>query len=341
MLEISTPASGRQFGDVERSVFARNDRLTYRWTPDFDEGILLSFRTESTRSADALLAIGPSDVSNYDVVFVDSFHTYQASRADLETAWEHLRPGGFMVVHDCNPPSALIASGFRQSDEWCGLTFAAFLDFVLAAHLLYLTLDTDYGVGVVYKSAEIATPSFVLDMMMLSGRSASAELWTSLDPATDRYPVFAAHRDELLRLTDPEIFLAALDDEPGHDGLSRYRRLERSRTATIGAMQREISAVAAAGDSARAEVRRLTEALADAERSSSLLRSEIESRAAVLHAVRGECEHLRADLDRATTALRVLEGTVFGQARAALLQSRTLTGIWSLYRRARPPRIGR
>jgi hypothetical protein len=192
-----------------------------------------------------------------------------------------------------------------------------------------------------YTELVVRTPSFVLDMMMLSGRSASAELWTSLDPATDRYPVFAAHRDELLRLTDPEIFLAALDDEPGHDGLSRYRRLERSRTATIGAMQREISAVAAAGDSARADVRRLTEALADAERSSSLLRSEIESRAAVLHAVRGECEHLRADLDRATTALRVLEGTVFGRARAALLQSRTLTGIWSLYRRARPPRIGR
>jgi hypothetical protein len=106
-------------------------------------------------------------------------------------------------------------------------------------------------------------------------------------------------------------------------------------------MTREISAVVADGDSVRSGVRRLTEELADAERSSSLLRSDIEARAAVLDAVRGECEHLRAELDRTTTALCVLEGTVFGRARAALLQSRALTGIWSLYRRARPPRIGR
>ena len=41
---------------------------------------------------------------------------------------------------------------------WCGVTYKAFLDFVLKRGLNYLTVDTDYGCGIITKAEGILGP---------------------------------------------------------------------------------------------------------------------------------------------------------------------------------------
>ena len=40
-----------------------------------------------------------------DVAFVDGLHTHEQSLRDVKNCLKFLNPGGFIVVHDCNPSS--------------------------------------------------------------------------------------------------------------------------------------------------------------------------------------------------------------------------------------------
>jgi predicted O-methyltransferase YrrM len=42
----------------------------------------------------------------YDVVFVDGLHVADQAERDIVNSLEHLNDGGYIVVHDCNPPTA-------------------------------------------------------------------------------------------------------------------------------------------------------------------------------------------------------------------------------------------
>ena len=88
----------------------------------------------------------------FDLMLVDPFHAYQESARDLAAAFALLEPGGAMVVHDCLPPDETVAGPEFRERTWCGVTYKAYLDFVLTRRdLRYLTVDTDYGCGVVRK----------------------------------------------------------------------------------------------------------------------------------------------------------------------------------------------
>jgi predicted O-methyltransferase YrrM len=42
----------------------------------------------------------------YDVVFVDGLHVAAQAERDIVNSLQHLADGGYIVVHDCNPPTA-------------------------------------------------------------------------------------------------------------------------------------------------------------------------------------------------------------------------------------------
>ncbi len=91
-----------------------------------------------------------------DIIFLDPWHTYDASMRDLRWAWEMIPAGGAIVCHDCHPRNSnLDPDGWRDALEgkpWSGQTFVTWADFVWQheGHR-YLTVDTDYGVGVIIK----------------------------------------------------------------------------------------------------------------------------------------------------------------------------------------------
>ena len=91
--------------------------------------------------------------------------------------------------------------------EWCGVTYKAYLDFVSIRNLDYQTVDTDYGCGVIRRPGHPEIGRV--------GRSVSArddrvwQEWHAIGNDFDRaFTFFEAHKVSLLRLIEPDTFLA-------------------------------------------------------------------------------------------------------------------------------------
>lgn len=125
-----------------------------------------------------------------------------------------------MVVHDCSPPDEALTSPDFVPGEWCGVTYRAYLDFVLARRdLRYLTVDTDYGCGVVRKLKPRAAGFPPCRSRQSGGERARVAAWSGpgLHLATITAPPGACSRNraELLNLITVAAFRAgahALDN---------------------------------------------------------------------------------------------------------------------------------
>ena len=93
--------------------------------------------------------------------------------------------------------------------EWCGVTFAAYIDVVLFTGGIYnVTVDTDYGCGIISKDHRLAQ---VADSMP---DAALAERWQALD-LSQKYSFFDENRSRLLRLISLADFRRRLIGEIG------------------------------------------------------------------------------------------------------------------------------
>ena len=91
----------------------------------------------------------------FDVIFIDGLHLAEQVEKDISNAMQFLSEEGFIVLHDCNPPTEFHA---RENFEfnftpaggaWNGTTWKAFVK----ARKMYHSccIDTDWGVGIVSK----------------------------------------------------------------------------------------------------------------------------------------------------------------------------------------------
>ncbi|MBI5323253.1 class I SAM-dependent methyltransferase [Bradyrhizobium sp.] len=148
-LEISTATTGGAFARVDASRFTTIHRLAYNVGDDFDDGAAIEFRS---RSLDIGTCVAELDRrgARYDVILVDSFHDYECSRRDLDLAFRLIGDEGTIVVHDVLPPAtgSVISPTFVPG-EWCGLTFVAFVDFLMQERPVFSAVDCDYGCGIV------------------------------------------------------------------------------------------------------------------------------------------------------------------------------------------------
>ena len=160
-LEICTPTTGNRFAYVDPAVWMVRHRLMYRCPGTFDDGLPFHFRTQSEGGHDLIRDLDEvlSKSERYDLIFVDPWHSYDAGILDLNGALCLLRPGGVIVVHDCNPTDPTIVGSDFKDGDWCGLTYQSFIDFVLAAQPAgYLVVDTDYGCGLVFTQGSSLPP---------------------------------------------------------------------------------------------------------------------------------------------------------------------------------------
>jgi len=208
VLEISTPTTGLTFSELMDDV-PDAQRLVYNCPNGVDDGQTYSYRTEACTSGaltGAILAANRG-APCYDIVFVDPFHTYACSATDLSGAFALLRSGGIMVVHDCNPECAALTAPEFVPGDWLGVTYMAFVDFVLGRdEVSFYTVDTDYGCGVVYKDRRLPGGRPPLSNV---ARERLALAWnaTAHDDAA-RFEFFAQHRRDLLNLKSIPEFVA-------------------------------------------------------------------------------------------------------------------------------------
>ena len=205
-LEICTSITGGTFSLVDKKQFPRRARLMYKCPPDFGDGEPIDFSTEA-ESGEELLANLMRSGEKFDLVFIDPWHTYTSSLRDIVFGLHLIKDDGVLLIHDCNAPNAACAEQGFHSGPWCGVTFAAYLDIVLfTGGIHYVTVDTDYGCGIISKDHRLAD-------LFGSWRDASlASPWRELD-LSEKYAFFDENRSRLLHLISTDEFCRRLGRE--------------------------------------------------------------------------------------------------------------------------------
>ena len=136
-------------------------------------------------------------VEKFDVVFIDGLHDAIQVDSDIRNALRFLKQDGFIILHDCNPPTEWHArETFEYSlspagQAWNGSVWKAFTKWRRNPSVTACCIDTDWGVGVISQSVRLG-----------SGLVRVNEYY--------EYQEFAKHRVEYLNLISFEDFQALL-----------------------------------------------------------------------------------------------------------------------------------
>ena len=99
----------------------------------------------------------------WDLIFIDGLHISHQVLKDINNSLEHLSPGGYIMLHDCNP-----ATYFNQREDyyidgkrmpWTGTVWKAI--YYLRTHRSDLkvgVINTDWGVGVIRRENRETIP---------------------------------------------------------------------------------------------------------------------------------------------------------------------------------------
>ncbi len=97
----------------------------------------------------------------FDVIFIDGLHLADQVERDIQNALRYINDYGFVVLHDCNPPTEFHAREsyyYRNSPArgvWNGTTWKAFYKSRLNSELYSCCIDTDWGIGIISKKCNI------------------------------------------------------------------------------------------------------------------------------------------------------------------------------------------
>jgi Methyltransferase domain len=154
-LELCTSSTGNYYSEIERTRFRTARRLMYNCPNNFSDGHPIDFRIADFDIGAAVHEL-KADGNKVDICLVDGWHTYDCAIRDLTGAYELLADGGVLVVHDCLPLMESLVSPVWIRGQWSGVSYRAYLDFVLArSDLDYCTINVDYGCGIIFKNRAI------------------------------------------------------------------------------------------------------------------------------------------------------------------------------------------
>lgn len=93
----------------------------------------------------------------FDVIFIDGLHLADQVERDIKNALDFVQDDGFIVVHDCNPPTEWHARETYSYDLspakqfWNGTTWKAFTKIRLNQNVTSACIDSDWGIGIITK----------------------------------------------------------------------------------------------------------------------------------------------------------------------------------------------
>jgi|SRR5690554_5141131 len=97
----------------------------------------------------------------FDVIFIDGLHLAEQVDRDIANSLEFIKEDGFIVLHDCNPPTQWHAReehNYRLSpagSNWNGTTWKAFVKWRKNESIFSCCIDTDWGVGILSKEHKV------------------------------------------------------------------------------------------------------------------------------------------------------------------------------------------
>ncbi|WP_211220649.1 class I SAM-dependent methyltransferase [Christiangramia portivictoriae] len=100
----------------------------------------------------------------FDVIFIDGLHLAEQVDRDIQNSLNYIKDNGFIVLHDCNPPSEWHARELHRywytpaKHYWNGTTWKAFYKWRCNAEIKSCCIDSDWGVGILSKNQPIGEP---------------------------------------------------------------------------------------------------------------------------------------------------------------------------------------
>lgn len=99
----------------------------------------------------------------FDVIFIDGLHLAEQVDRDIQNALQFIKNDGYIILHDCNPPTEWHAREERKFEispamnNWNGTTWKGYMKWRNNPELYSCTIDTDWGVGVISKTINIGS----------------------------------------------------------------------------------------------------------------------------------------------------------------------------------------
>lgn len=96
--------------------------------------------------------------TKFDIIFIDGLHLAVQVDRDIFNSLKYLKEDGFIVLHDCNPPSEwharedFLCKLTPSGGNWNGTVWKAFSKWRKDEKISMCCVDTDWGVGVISKS---------------------------------------------------------------------------------------------------------------------------------------------------------------------------------------------
>lgn len=94
----------------------------------------------------------------FDVIFIDGLHLAEQVDRDIKNSLKYLKSNGFIVVHDCNPPTEFHAREqylYTLSPAgyfWNGTVWKSFYKNRLDKNISCCCIDSDWGIGIISKN---------------------------------------------------------------------------------------------------------------------------------------------------------------------------------------------
>lgn len=104
--------------------------------------------------------------TKFSLILIDGDHTAEQVERDIVNAYQRLRKGGVIVVHDVAPTSEEMTRIPRESKQWTGDVFRAWHGLVMASTGVSTDFTTDdYGMGLIYHTEGVKIePGFISDI---------------------------------------------------------------------------------------------------------------------------------------------------------------------------------
>lgn len=100
-------------------------------------------------TSDKYFELSEHFTAKFDLIFIDGLHHWEQVKKDFENALKRLSPGGFIMLHDCNPEKEEWTVRPRGLQKvWTGDVYK-FASVVSMYMNPYLTVNIDFGCMVV------------------------------------------------------------------------------------------------------------------------------------------------------------------------------------------------
>ena len=152
-LEIGVRNPGQNFNKIESS-----NKISVDPGVEFKENPV-DLKLTSDEFFNKLASGELKDVPDkYDVIFIDGLHLAEQVNRDIDNALNFIYNDGFVVLHDCNPPTEYHARedySYNLSPAkgfWSGTVWKAFYKRRFDKTISCCCIDSDWGIGIISKT---------------------------------------------------------------------------------------------------------------------------------------------------------------------------------------------